>query len=198
MGKFIDLTGQKFGRLEVIERAENKGGQTMWRCRCECGKDHIVNGYFLTSGQSRSCGCYRNDLNIKHGMHGARLYEIWKGMKQRCSNPRHKSYQTYGARGITVCDEWNDFQAFYEWAISHGYSDNLEIERRDNTKGYSPDNCRWATRKEQMNNTRQNRNITYNNETHTIKQWAEIMGISYNTLYQRLARGWSIERALTE
>jgi hypothetical protein len=103
----------------------------------------------------------------------------------------------YGAKGITVCDEWHDFKRFYEWAITTGYSDSLSIDRIDNTKGYSPDNCRWATPQEQTDNRRCCRYITYNGKCQTIKAWANETGIHRNTLRERFNRGWSAEQALT-
>ena len=119
-------------------------------------------------------------------------------MRQRCYNPKNKRYKEYGARGVTVCEEWlNNFEAFYEWAIANGYRDNLTIDREDANKNYEPSNCRWITAKEQANNKRNNNYITYNGETHTIAEWAEIYNIKYSTLYQRINRyGWSVDRAL--
>ena len=118
-------------------------------------------------------------------------------MKQRCSNPNAISYKYYGEKGITVCEEWRDsFQAFYEWAISNGYAENLTIDRIKNNENYCPKNCRWATNKEQQNHTGYNRLYTYEGETLNVMQWAEKTGVSANMLYKRLLRGWDIERAL--
>ena len=135
---------------------------------------------------------------IKHRMCHTRLYQIWNSMKQRCSNPKAISYKYYGARGVTVCQEWlNSFQAFYDWAIANGYADNLSIDRRNANGNYCPENCRWTTVKEQQNNTSYNRLITYGEETHNITQWAEILNIPRNVLYNRVRRGWDIEKILT-
>lgn len=118
-------------------------------------------------------------------------------MKQRCDNPKAISYKRYGARGISVCEEWQEFKPFYDWAMANGYQENLTIDRIDNDGNYEPSNCRWATNKEQQNHTSYNRLYTYKGETLTIAQWAEKAGISRNMLYKRLLRGWSIEKALT-
>ena len=134
---------------------------------------------------------------VKHDMSRTRLYHIWNSMKQRCSNPNAISYKYYGAKGISVCEEWQEFQPFCEWAISSGYADDLTIDRIDSCGDYCPTNCRWATNKEQQNNTSYNRLYTYNGETHNIMEWAQIMRISSNMLYKRLLRGWDIEKALT-
>lgn len=133
-----------------------------------------------------------------HGMCFSRLYHIWNGMKQRCENPNTISYKYYGGKGVNVCKEWRDsFESFKDWAISHGYSDDLTIDRIDANGDYCPENCRWATNKEQQNHTSYNRLYTYCGETHNVMQWAEKVGMSANMLYKRLQRGWDIERALT-
>ena len=134
----------------------------------------------------------------KHGKSRSRLYHIWTSMKQRCANQNAINFEYYGGKGISVCDEWkNDFKSFYEWAMANGYSDDLTIERINNNQNYCPENCRWATNKEQQNHTSYNSLYTYNGETHSVMQWAEKVGISANMLYKRLHRGWDIARALT-
>lgn len=173
MPAFQDLTGQRFGRLTVLERAENGShGRTRWMCQCDCGNTHIATAAHLKSGEVSSCKCLKKEFfaakaseiasgnhnKRTHGKTGSRLYGIWNGMKQRCSNPNRNRYDHYGGKGITVCDEWlHNFQAFYDWAMANGYADNLTIDRNDNDKGYSPDNCRWATMKEQQNNRTNNK-----------------------------------------
>lgn len=137
-------------------------------------------------------------FKVKHGDHKKRLYRIWIGMKYRCNNPNHSYYRDYGARGITVCGEWEKYENFRDWALSNGYQNDLTIDRIDNDKGYSPENCRWITMKKQSNNRRTNRVIECNGEKHTLSEWSEIVGVCVGTLWDRLKNGWSTERALFE
>lgn len=202
-----DLTGQRFGRLTVIERAPNKGNKTMWLCKCDCGNVKTVDSYLLKSGQTMSCGCLHREMvskqHTKHGGRHERIYAVWCCMKARCYNPNNKNYADYGGRGTTVCNEWTDkatgFQTFREWAMKNGYKDTLSIERKDVNGHYEPSNCRWATQKEQCNNRRSNHMITYDNRTMTLTQWSEELGINRGTLDTRINRyHWSVEKAFTE
>lgn len=195
-----ELSGQRFGRLTVIEEAgRNKNQNVIWSCRCDCGNITTALTSSLISGNTRSCGCLHKETFSakKHGKRNTRLYRIWYHMRERCNNKNAAHYSDYGGRGITVCKDWDSgFQPFYEWATSNGYKDGLTIDRVDNNKGYSPDNCRWATYNEQARNKRNNLNITYNGKTQTLKEWANELGIRYTTLWQRLyKRGLSIEKA---
>lgn len=128
----------------------------------------------------------------------SRLYCIWRHMKERCNNPNHVAFQHYGGRGITVCEQWkNDFLGFKEWALQNGYSAELTIDRIDNNGGYTPNNCRWATREQQQNNRRTNHLLTFLGETHSIAEWGRLTGISRITIRSRIREGWSTEEALT-
>lgn len=140
---------------------------------------------------------FGNKNHLKHGGTHTRLYNIWKAMRQRCTNPKNSRYSIYGCRGIKVCKDWDDFQKFYDWSYENGYKDNLTIDRIDNNKGYSPENCRWVTYRGQANNKTNNRYLTYNNETHTLGEWSEITGIKLSTIWARLNRGWTAEETLT-
>ena len=137
--------------------------------------------------------------NYRHGLCGTRLYTIWSDMKARCTNPNKAKYARYGARGITVCDEWmNSVQAFYDWAMANGYRDDLTIDRIDNDGNYCPENCRWTTQITQQNNRSSNHFITYEGQTLTIAEWARMTGISGDEIRDRICRrGWEIGKALT-
>lgn len=202
MGKRIDLTGQRFGRLVVLEfSGYDHNHKAKWNCQCDCGKQKVVRANELRSGKTQSCGCLHKQLLSvrvkKHGGRGTRLFSIWKNMKARCYNPKNKKFVIYGGRGITVCEEWvNNYTAFRDWSLSHGYAEHLTIDRIDNDKGYSPENCRWATVLQQARNKQHNHLITYKNETKTLSEWAEQFHIDHRTILRRLELGWSVEEAL--
>lgn len=200
MGKFIDLTGDKFGILTVVEICgKNRHNQYYWKCKCDCGNDVVVLGHNLRNGTTKSCGCVMKSKHRTFGRSRTMLYRCWNSMRQRCFCEKTNGYLRYGGRGITVCDEWkNDFQAFYDWAIANGYKDGLSIDRIDVNGNYEPSNCRWITFAEQSNNRRTNHYITYNGETKTISEWAQILGMNYNTLRARIRCGWDIERAFSK
>lgn len=156
------MINKKFGKLTVIEECEERQRRyKCYKCKCECGNTVIVRGDNLRNGHTKTCGCnkYKNLIyDIKHGKTDTRLYSIWNGMKSRCYNKNNKSYKHYGTRGITICDEWlYDFQTFYDWAMSHNYSDDLTIDRIDNDGNYEPSNCRWADWITQNNNRSNNK-----------------------------------------
>lgn len=204
MANIKDLKGKKFHKLTVIEEVgRNKHGCALWLCKCDCGKEKIIPSSQI--GKTRSCGCLLTKARIEnmkklngfyHGYSKERLHHIWICMKNRCLNPKNFDYKHYGARGITVCDEWLDYENFKKWALENGYKENLSIDRIDNAKDYSPDNCRWATMQEQVNNRRNTVYLTYNGETHTLKQWAEIIGITYSCIHKRYSAGKCIKEIL--
>jgi hypothetical protein len=146
-----DLVGHRFHRLQVTEFSHiNSLRNCVWKCLCECGNIVLVAGGHLGSGHTRSCGCYRNEIRKEthrtHGLYNTRLHRIWSAMKARCSNPHTIRFNCYGAKGIAVCEAWNgDFKRFYDWAISHGYAENLTIDRINPDGNYEPSNCQWLT-----------------------------------------------------
>lgn len=174
MPKFIDLQGERFGRLIVLYRDVSRngnGGHTYWICRCDCGKFKTVRSDELRNELIVSCGCYHAEItskvgkriNLKHGMSNSRLFKIWSGMKSRCYNKNVPAYKNYGGRGISICTSWiESFEEFEKWSFRHGYSDCLEIDRIDNNGPYSPENCRWISRKENCRNRRNNYPVEVN------------------------------------
>lgn len=168
MPNFIDLTGQRFGCVTVLSRADNSSrGEVMWFCRCDCGNEFTTRARSLRSGETRSCGCTKLEkliagskkVNTKHGAAPHRgytkLYNTWLRMKGRCNRPTADNYKYYGGRGISVCDEWqHDFASFRDWAQTHGYQGGLSIDRIDVNGNYCPENCRWITMADQQRNKR--------------------------------------------
>ena len=201
------LIGCQFGRLTVVANLGQAGRShdTRWLCRCSCGGEKAVLASHLKDGHVRSCGCLRretnairNKENAKHGLSQHRLFHIWTGMKNRCLVPTSRAYRRYGGRGITVCDEWkSDFYAFYLWSIKNGYAEELTIDRIDNNGPYAPSNCRWTTIYVQANNKSICKYIEFNGETHTIAEWARILGFPAATLGRRL-KNWDLETAMTK
>ena len=203
--KLIDLTGQHFGRLEVLRKHGLDGRNTTWECRCSCGgpkaQSVVVQTYNLRQGKTVSCGCVRKEnsrvASTTHGKTRSRVYRIWVSMVQRCTNPKADAYENYGGRGISVCNAWLQFENFYT-DMGDPPTSSHTLERQDNDAGYSKANCTWATRVEQSNNKRTNVVLTLNGRSQTLTQWANELGITRCSLQNRLEAGWSLERALTE
>ena len=188
------MVGRRFGRLVVI----GKAGQGKWKCQCDCGNVSIVFGSNLRRGNTRSCGCLKRDTKsrFRHGKSYEPVHWVWATMLQRCTNPKNGKFPRYGGRGITVCDRWLTFENFLT-DMGEPPPGDFSIERKDNHKGYSPDNCKWATRKEQARNKRNNRFVTYKGETLCVAEWAERKGLKIPTLWTRLFKwNWEIGRAL--
>ncbi len=199
-----DLTGKRFGRLTVIKRCPveyTKSGNRVfkWKCQCDCG--NIINAVHsnLVKGVTGSCGCLQKELASErffiHGMRNTRLYGIYANMKQRCENPNNPRYESYGGRSITVCPEWlgeHGFENFADWSMANGYADNLALDREDNNKGYSPDNCRWVTDDIQRNNQRKTIWIEISGIKKNLKQWTDFMGWKYGRYSARHRRGVDI------
>lgn len=190
-----DLTNCRFGKLVVLRRADDKIDRTgrkreMYECLCDCGNTKIVAKDQLVRTDAKrtiSCGCAKGVDSI--GLYYTKIHGVWNSMIQRCYNPNVKTYDRYGGRGICVCDEWRySFKAFYEWAMSSGYDEKagMTLDRINNDLGYSPNNCRWATKAEQANNRSSNKMISFNGETHNISEWATILNVNYKTLHNRL------------
>lgn len=209
--KTIDISNKKFGKLLAVKRCTNMSGKTAWECKCDCGNITFVTTSNLTCNRIRSCGCLKIkqllDRSTTHNQRHTVLYSVWRGLRQRCNNPKHASYHNYGGRGITVCEEWDkSFQAFYDWSYANGYSTEnqkdeklkLTIDRIDNNGNYEPSNCRWVDRKTQTRNMRTTRFITFNGQNKSVSEWCEIYGIKLQTFNTRIRNGWSIEEALTK
>lgn len=182
-GILIDMTGERYGYLTVLEISDKKQGtHRFWKCKCDCGNIKYVLRRKLIDGTTKSCGCMKGKMistnNTKHSGKGTRLYGIWTGMKTRIFNPNDHSYHKYGGNGLTMCDEWLDFAKFKEWAMGNGYSDELTIDRIDNSKGYHPDNCRWVDMVVQQNNRTNNVMCVYNGEKVPLNKLYKDLGIS--------------------
>jgi hypothetical protein len=199
--KTIDMTGTRVGRLEVIERVGTRNRQALWMCRCDCGNEtQIVGNSLRRKSATQSCGCFHREVTGEvhtiHGHHGTRTYTIWKGIKARCFNANDHNYFRYGARGISMCEQWrSSFEAFLS-DMGECPSQKHSIDRIDNAGDYEPGNCRWATRRVQANNARSNVRITFRGETKTLKEWSRSLGFDYKKVHQRLhTLNWDVDRA---
>ena len=203
-GEYKNLLSMRFGRLVAIEhlgRQPKINRSHYWKCICDCGTSRIVQSSALIRGDTRSCGCLQRekarpagDRTRTHGLTGTTTYHIWDSMIQRCVNPARKDYWRYGGSGITVCEKWRKFEQFL--ADMGERPEGKTLDRKDNEKGYSKDNCRWATSFEQSRNRTDNRLLAYQGETKCLADWAEQVGLKQITLSSRLRYGWSVERAI--
>lgn len=199
----IDLTKRQFGRLSVIGYAYTKHGHSHWRCQCVCGSVRVVMDGNLKAGTIKSCGCLRKEGPKKRATHGdtpkggvSVEYTTWRSIKARCYNPKNKAYTSYGGRGITMCDNWNNYALFLA-DMGRRPSSNHSIHRMDNNGNYCKANCCWATHQDQIDNRRNTRMLTWNGETKPLGRWAKELDIPYRYIHTRLYYGWSVDRALS-
>lgn len=200
--KLKDLTGSRFGRLVVLAREGSGSRPVRWRCECDCGSETVVAYKHLAYGGTKSCGCYREEVRAErartHGHSGrgrTPTYITWEAIKQRCQNPNAVGYEIYGGRGIKLCERWQSFSAFL--ADMGERPPGSTIDRIDVEGDYSPGNCRWASKREQANNRRNARRITFEGQTHSVTEWARRHGMSRGVLFHRIfSSGWTMKRAL--
>ncbi len=192
MPKLVDLTGKRFDRLTVLERAENNNSDKVrWLCQCVCGNQKIIAGTHLSTGKTRSCGCLLSEHAISnnkkycrtHGMHRTKTYNSWQSMFARCYDKNNPSYRYYGAKGIEVCEAWHKFENFF--ADMGTRPKGKTIDRKDNSKGYFKENCRWRTPKEQANNRTNNLKLTFEGQIKTATEWSKIIGLDRSTISRR-------------
>lgn len=200
--RFIDLTGQRFERLIALGSIARQRRQILWLCVCDCGGFTRANAATLRRGESKSCGCLRDEKlskhRYKHGQTNIPEYGVWGGMRNRCNNPNHPKFAQYGGRGINVCDRWDDFANFLA-DMGERPSPRHSIERIDNNGDYTPENCKWGTLIEQMNNQQKTLMIDYQDRTQSLSIWCRELNIPRYRTYKRIyIRGWDIERAFTE
>ena len=195
----LDLTGSKFGRLDVIAKAQVKGprGEIYWVCKCNCGNTKNVRANQLTRGVTKSCGCLHRESVTHHGMTGLPTFRSWESMKQRCLNPKDPNYHHYGGRGIQVCERWvNSFDSFL--ADMGQRTSGTTLDRIDVNGNYEPSNCRWATSKVQNNNQRVTKRYAFNGKEMTTAEISEATGVQQRLIVDRLRAGWSLEEALSK
>lgn len=217
-----DITGKTFGRLTAVrlhhkkQRYNSKGQKAgfryMWEFKCSCGNIVIAEKTDVKIGHTNSCGCYNKEVLRNTGTHhdsDSRLYNVWKGIKKRCYDEKSINYQWYGGEGIRVCDEWlakdTGYMSFKNWAYNNGYKEIivnnrniLTLDRINNNGDYCPENCRWITQKQQRRNTSNNINITINNETKCLQDWADEYGVNRGTANDRYHKGWKFDEILSK
>lgn len=204
----VDRAGQRVGRLTVLGSPHKKGSgrqKWYWLCKCDCGTTLSVAAQRLSAGGTKSCGCLRKEAaaaqcrsRTTHGMGSTRIYNIWRKMQQRCTDPANPAWKDYGGRGISVCNEWlADPAAFQSWAEGNGYKPSLTIERIDNNGNYEPSNCRWASRVEQNHNKRNNFNIQVGAVTKCVSEWQAETGICRKVIANRIRAGIAPELAVS-
>lgn len=199
-GNAKDLTGQRFGRLLAKDIAGRQGSMMMWHCVCDCGNTHVARAGHLLAGRIRSCGCLaREEIGNRARTHGrthTTEYKSWYQMRARCKYPSHIEYHRYGARGIKVCEQWESFERFFA-DMGPKPTPRHSIDRINNGGNYEPSNCRWADPFTQGANKRNNIRLTQDGVSLTLSQWERALGLRRGKLQQRIARGWSAERALS-
>lgn len=199
-----NLIGQKFGRLTVVSLAKKHDNSVKryWVCQCDCGNIIEVQTSSLISGHTKSCGCYRiykkkYEYDYENNIpRNDRIKSVWDGIKLRCSNPNCTGYKNYGGRDIKLCKEWENYYNFQKWSLENGYREDLTIDRINNDKGYSPDNCRWVTMKVQQNNKRNTAYYTYNGETKPFMEWCDLYHLTRDQIAYRIKNGWTPEEVL--
>lgn len=199
---FINLTGEVFGSLTVLEFAgQDRFRGSLWLCRCECGGETVCRGGDLKRGATRSCGCLHKSIVVAtqttHGLSHLPEYKVWWLMLQRCEDTSRNDYARYGGRGINVCERWHTFENFIA-DMGRRPSPKHQIDRIDNSIGYSPENCRWVTASQNCRNRRNNRIVTFRGEKRCLAECIELSGLNYGTVYSRLRLGWTVEEALAK
>jgi len=197
---FIDISGNKYGRLKVLEKADKSKGQIRWLCKCDCGKETIVQGGHLREGNTTSCGCFANEIlgnRVRtHGAKGTPEYKTWLAMNARCNNPNTSNYDHYGGRGVLVCDRWTNFENFYQDMGPR--PEGTTIDRENSNGNYEPGNCRWATSTEQARNKRNTRLLMVDGKQVPLVEECEKLGVSSQLVYRRMKRGMSFEKAVNK
>lgn len=194
---------EKYGRLKVIEFVKRENSKSYWKCKCDCGNEITLPITYLTTGDTKSCGCLRKEMvaklsKSKSFVKNKRLYNIWIGMRRRCLNNKRNNYKYYGAKGIEICNEWkNNFNNFQNWALNNGYNDYLTIDRINIDNNYEPNNCRWVTKFDQNNNKNGNHKILYEGkEYNTMSSFCREYNINYDKFRQYIRKGYAVDQAL--